>query len=366
MKKLNKIFNNLNNEFIEVIDNINKNIYVLRLKKTIQEDLFLKLKKVVKPKVWIEQSQEYIERKLTSDQEVIVLNQSRYWARAITWSLMGGTTFFIGWLAIAKTEEIVVTQGKLEPSSGVIEVQMPFNGVAREILIKEGEEVKKGQILIKLDTEVTTSTNNYRKKSLALNTNILNKFKTLLKEGAISELQYLQQEDKVAQIKSEITESEVTLKYQEVKAPINGLIFDLKPKSPGFVATGSEPVLKIVPLGDLKANVEINSTDIGFVNTGKKAEISIDSFPASDFGILEGTVTRIGSDALPPMPELGKGLRFPAEITLKSQYLKIKNGNSLPLQTGMSLTANIKLRKVSYLQLLLSNFQQKTDSLREL
>ena len=47
-------------------------------------------------------------------------------------------------------------------------------------------------------------------------------------------------------------------------------------------------------------------------------------------------------------------------------YLKIKNGNSLPLQTGMSLTANIKLRKVSYLQLLLSNFQQKADSLREL
>jgi len=46
--------------------------------------------------------------------------------------------------------------------------------------------------------------------------------------------------------------------------------------------------------------------------------------------------------------------------------LNLKDGNSLPLQTGMSLTANIKLRKVSYLRLLLSNFKSKTDSLKEI
>ena len=367
MKKLNTIFNKLNTSYIKVKTNITKRNYLLGFKEKLKTDKLFQFKELIKPKHWIEKSQEIIEKKLTSnDQEVIVLNQSRFWARAITWSLMGGTTFCIGWLAIAKTEEIVVAQGKLEPSTGVIEVQMPINGIAKEILVKEGEQVKKGQVLIKLDTDITKSTADYRTKSLELHMDILNRFKTLLQEGAISELQYLQQEDKVAQIKSQIIESEVTLKYQDIKAPINGYIFDLKPKSSGFVAVTSDPVLKIVPIGNLKANIEINSSDIGFVNTGKTAEISIDSFPASDFGIIEGTVTRIGSDALPPMPQLSKGYRFPAEITLKSQYLKIKNGNSLPLQTGMSLTANIKLRKVSYLQLLLSNFQQKADSLREL
>ena len=46
--------------------------------------------------------------------------------------------------------------------------------------------------------------------------------------------------------------------------------------------------------------------------------------------------------------------------------MKLKNGSSLPLQVGMSLTANIKLRKVSYLQLLLGEFQDKAQSLQRL
>ena len=36
------------------------------------------------------------------------------------------------------------------------------------------------------------------------------------------------------------------------------------------------------------------------------------------------------------------------------------------LQAGMSLTANIKLRKVSYLQLLLGNFKEKASTLQQI
>ena len=49
-----------------------------------------------------------------------------------------------------------------------------------------------------------------------------------------------------------------------------------------------------------------------------------------------------------------------------SQQLQLKDGKLLPLQVGMSLSSNIKLRKVSYLQLLLGTFQDKVDSLREI
>ena len=44
----------------------------------------------------------------------------------------------------------------------------------------------------------------------------------------------------------------------------------------------------------------------------------------------------------------------------------LKSGQTLPLQVGMSLTASIKLRSVSYLQLLLGSFRNKTDSLRQI
>jgi HlyD family secretion protein len=98
---------------------------------------------------------------------------------------------------------------------------------------------------------------------------------------------------------------------------------------------------------------------------GKQADISIDSFPATDFGVIQGKVVKIASDALPP-DDMIKTYRFPTDIKLNTQQLRLKSGQMLPLQAGMSLQANIKLRKVSYLQMLLGGFQDKADSIRRL
>ena len=63
-------------------------------------------------------------------------------------------------------------------------------------------------------------------------------------------------------------------------------------------AQGTETVMKIVPYDTLQAKVEIPNNQIGFVKVGMPADLSIDSFPATDFGVLEGEVKSIGSDAL--------------------------------------------------------------------
>ena len=316
------------------------------------------------PSLLIENLQDKLERIVTGNDSQVVLKQSKFWIKSITWLIMGGTAFSVAWISLAKTDEIVISTGKLEPKGGVIDVQMPLEGIAREILIKEGEKVNKGQVLIRLDTEVTEARNISLKNNLELNNSIKNKLELLVKEGAVSELQYLQQKEKIEDIKREIKVNNVKLKYQEIVAPVKGIIFELQPKSPGYVAKSSEPVLQIVPTKNLIATVEIDSRTIGFVSPGKKVEISIDSFPATDFGVIEGVVTSIGSDALTPIPSQGKGYRFPAKISLNNQYLKLKNGEKLPLQAGMSLTANIKLRKVTYLQLLFSKFGDKAQSLK--
>ena len=380
----------------------------------------------------IRRAQNQLEQKVSSvSHDESVLQQSRFWMRAVTWSLIGTTGLAVGWLAIARTEEIVVAQGKLEPLGDVKEIQIPVGGVARDILIKGGDRVSKGQILIQLDTETSSEQVNSleaqltkkqqqlklkleeqqgtldlsreqvatTRDNLALEQQILSRFEFLSAQGASSELQYLQQRNKVrelrgrvtkekldgarqqsilnqeieqlnaqlAQLKAQLTEAKVTLKYQSLRSPVDGVVFDLKPTTPGFVAQSSEPVLKIVPFNNLEADVEIPSNKIGFVREGMSVDISIDSFPATDFGVLEGKVTSIGSDALPPdQQKQRQEYRFPATIQLDSQQLKLKNGTTLPLQVGMSLTANIKLRSVSYLQLLLGQFQSNTDSLRQL
>ncbi len=382
-----------------------------------------------KPGSLVKAAQSAIERRVQSNREELGLQQSRFLVRAIIWCLMGTTGAALAWLALAKTDEIVIAPGKLEPIGNVKTVQMPAGGVLDELLVKEGERVQKGQVLMRLDNEATLdrqastrqgiaakqeqlqlkqleltrylSLNDTEqqvlRRNLVLEGQILERLESLKSSGAAAELQVLQQSNKVrevegelekvqvdrhrqtailqqqiqqlngelAELRSRLTELSVNIRYQDLRSPVDGLVFDLKPKGAGFVAQTSEPVMKIVPFSDLQAKVEIASSDIGFVRVGKPVDISIDSFPSTDFGVLEGKLKSIGSDALPP-DERNQAYRFPAVVSLDSQQFKLKSGQILPLQVGMSLTANIKLRKVSYLQLLLGGFQDKTDALRRI
>ena len=370
-----------------------------------------------------------------------ILQQGRFWMRTVTWTLIGSSVFGLAWLALARTEEIVVAPGQLEPIGSVQDIQMPVGGVADQILVAEGDTVKAGQVLMKLDTEASEEQRvslektiklkqeqlqlkeqeklNYMQvnqeevlmleSNLQLQSEILERFEQLERAGAASELQYLNQQNVVAetrgklmqskadrlrqialldqqtaQLKSELAdlngrlvETKVTLRYQQLRSPVDGVVFDLKPTSRGFTAQSTQTVMKVVPMGSLEAKVEVPSNKIGFVQVPPgcpqkreacmNADISIDSFPSTDFGVLKGKVTRIGSDALEPDPqEQRQELSFPVTIQLDDQQLKLKTGSSLPLQVGMSLTANIKLRKVSYLQLLLGEFQDKAESLQRL
>ena len=198
-----------------------------------------------------------------------------------------------------------------------------------------------------------------------------------LRQVAQLDQQVAQLNSELADLRSRLAEARVTLRYQQLKSPVDGVVFDLKPTAEGFTAQSTQTVMKVVPYGSLEAKVEVPSNKIGFVTVPvgcpkdldicMKADISIDSYPSTDFGVLEGKVTRIGSDALPPDPqEQREQLSFPVTIQLDQQKLLLKSGTALPLQVGMSLTANIKLRKVSYLQLLLGQFQDKAESLQRL
>ena len=372
-------------------------------------------------------AQSALERRVQTNREEMGLQQSTFFVRSIIWILLGTTGAAFTWLALAQTDEVVVATGTLEPIGKVKVVQMPVGGVLSEMLVKDGERVNKGQTLLRLDNEATVdrqaslrssieakqqelklkqeersrylSLNSTERqvlsRRLVLETEILDRLSSLQQSGGVAELQFLQQRNTVREVqgeleklaaerlrqlsiidqssqqlhadlsdlKSRLAELTVNIRYQDIKSPADGIVFDLKPKGSGFVAQTSEPVLKIVPFADLQAKVEINSAQVGFVKIGKPVDISIDSFPANDFGVLEGTLKSLGSDALPP-DEMNQAYRFPAIVALNSQQFRLKSGQTLPLQVGMSLTANIKLRKVSYLQLLLSGFRDKAEALR--
>ena len=360
-----------------------------------------------------------------------LLQQDRFWINSVTWTIIGTTLFGIGWLSIAKTDEIIVVQGKIVPIGEVTDIKMPMGGIVKRIIVNEGDYVNEGDILLELDDEanqersntLTTSQNitsnqlelkkdefdNFivfnndllesYEMSLDIENDLLTRLKGLLQSGAISEAEILRQKLKIqdlksriiqtrsnlqtkklvyqqeisnlrkseAEIKGQFAENLVNMRYKSITSPVSGIVFDLQPKNVGYSAQMTESILKIVPTGDFEANLEIPSADIGFVKNGMDVDLSIDSFPASDFGVLTGKISRIGSDSLKPNPQENRpGFAYPATVELSNQFLKVKDKTKLDLKVGMTLTANIKLRKVSYIQLLLSTFKNKTDSIKEL
>lgn len=169
-------------------------------------------------------------------------------------------------------------------------------------------------------------------------------------------------EKRIAEIDSQLSETNLTLEYQELRAPIDGVVFDLKAKGIGFVANTSEPILKVVPNNALVAEVYVTNQDIGFVREGMPVDVRVDSFPFSEFGDIKGELVQIGSDALPP-DQVYPFYRFPVKVEFDQQSLMV-NGTEIPLQSGMSVTANIITRDRTVLSIFTDLFSKRIESLK--
>jgi HlyD family secretion protein len=172
----------------------------------------------------------------------------------------------------------------------------------------------------------------------------------------------VENEKRITELDGQIKQASLTREYQVVKAPVDGTVFDMKAGNPGYVANTTEPVLKVVPEQSLIAEVFITNKDIGFVKEGMPVDVRFESYNFSEFGDIKGTLISVGDDALPP-DEIYPYYRFPAKVELNRQTLSA-NGRQLPLQSGMSVTANIKTRDRSILSIFTDKFTQTVESVK--
>ncbi|MDC0832833.1 hypothetical protein AY599_16030 [Leptolyngbya valderiana BDU 20041] len=173
------------------------------------------------------------------------------------------------------------------------------------------------------------------------------------------------------QLTSQLARAEQELDYTEIRSPIDGVVFEVLPNFAaneeqgitGFVLNTSEPVIKIVPDSSLVANVFVTNKDIGFIEEGMEVEIQIDAFPATEFGTIPGELVSIGEDVLEP-EQNRPFYAFPVTIELDQQYFEIGETNKqIPLQAGMAVSANIKVRDRTVLSIFLDKFTKGTRSL---
>lgn len=232
-----------------------------------------------------------------------------------------------------------------------------------------------------------------REKTLALSQRIERDLRPLYNNGGFARVQYLEQLNRIQEqtseiaslreeresvlgaaagqlnqnnrelsgLKAELAQLAETLSYRTVNAPISGKVFNLKTSRSSVVAT-DQVLLKIVPGNQLQATVEISNSDIGFIRPGLPVTVGVDSFPAGEFGYIQGTLTSVGSDALPPDQD-NRMARFPGVVSLEQQQVEFGN-RRLNLQSGMSITANIKLRSRPVITLISDMFTKQLDGVK--
>ncbi|GAB4167611.1 MAG: efflux RND transporter periplasmic adaptor subunit [Calditrichia bacterium] len=243
--------------------------------------------------------------------------------------------------------EVVTGSGKIYP---VLEVKISAN-VAGEIIelpVEEGDTVKKGQRLVKLDQErYLASLSQAESGLLSQKANLriakveYERIKKLYEKKLVSEAEFERAQASLEQAESQYQQAEAFLKEAKdalsktvINSPIEGVVIE-KRKEKGEIALGSQfqadVILVIGDLTNIEARVEINENDIPRVEIGDTANIVIDAFPDSTF---KGIVTKIAHSPIV------SGLGSQDEVTNYLVYIKLLQ--IIPdFRTGMSCSADI-------------------------
>ena len=201
----------------------------------------------------------------------------------------------------------------------------------------------------------------YRKKALddlEANRQRLAEIDTRMSRAVIDNKQRL------AQTESQIAQIDSSHGYQEVTAPVDGVVFDFRARQAGDVVAAGDVLIKIVPGDALVAKVSLPNKDIGFVHEDMAAKVRIDSFPFREFGDIVGKLVFVGSDALPPSQTVPY-YSFPARIELDRQSLTVR-GRPVKLQSGMAVQVLLHVRKRRVIHLVLDLLFKPTEKLGEL
>jgi hemolysin D len=190
---------------------------------------------------------------------------------------------------------------------------------------------------------------------------------------------------KVDELSQDLIKAERKASEQLLRAPIDGTVQQLAIHTVGGVVTPAQQLMVIVPANShLEAEAMISNRDVGFVRDGQAAEVKIDTFNFTRYGLIEGRVIGVSRDAIikdkPPDPSgrgksdgalsessepAGQELLYSARIAIDRAEMQIDE-RIVPLAAGMAVTVEIKTgtrRLIEYVMSPLLRYRH--ESLRE-
>jgi hemolysin D len=190
-------------------------------------------------------------------------------------------------------------------------------------------------------------------------------------------------EQKTAAAAQELIKIDKRSRLQALTAPVDGVVQQLAIHSVGGVVTPAQVLLVVAPADStIEIEAMVSNRDIGFVREGQQAEIKVDTFSFTRYGLLPGRVVSVSRDSIvrdrpqerPADKTLGaeassepKGqeMSYSALIALERSSIQVED-KLVNLSPGMAVTVEIKTGTRSVLSYLLSPLARyRQESLRE-
>jgi hemolysin D len=192
-------------------------------------------------------------------------------------------------------------------------------------------------------------------------------------------------ETKAGALQHDLVKAQERVRLQTLAAPLDGVVQQLAVHTVGGVVTPAQALIVVVPSESrLEIEAMLSNRDIGFVRPGQDAEIKVDTFNFTRYGLLHGKVLSVSQDAITrdrsalektndKMPGAenatsepkGQELLYAARVSLDRTQMEVED-KMVNLSPGMAVTVEIKTGERTVMSYLLSPLMRyKQETLRE-
>ena len=189
-----------------------------------------------------------------------------------------------------------------------------INGQIQKINVDRGSRVKQGDLILRLNTDVTQKSVEEIETSLELAKRIFTKQEELWKQNIGSELQYLEAKNAMESLEARLATLQKQLEMAHVRAPFSGIIDDIMVKE-GELASPGIPLVHLVNLRGMRVSANVSEAYLSSVSKGDLVELR---FPAYPELMMKAAVTRLG-EVINPQTRT-----FTLEVELKNGGEKLK------------------------------------------
>jgi adhesin transport system membrane fusion protein len=149
-------------------------------------------------------------------------------------------------------------------------------------------------------------------------------------------------EDELAAVRQNVAQREDALSRTELRAPLAGTVKNVRVTTLGAVLKSGEELLQIVPAGDdLLVEVRIRPQDIAHLKPGLPAQVKIDAYDYTIYGMLDGTLSYISPDTLEEGLRANEQPYYRGLVTTRGLQFRKRPQEALEIQPGMTASVDI-------------------------